>query len=64
MLKTDVANSPCVSAAEIWITLIGFTLLYGVLAAIAGIVFVKAVKKGPIEAGKAEDPGQELALAY
>jgi len=25
---------------------------------------VKAVRKGPVEAGKAEDPGQELALAY
>ena len=64
LLKTDVANSPSVSAAEIWITLVGFTLLYGVLAAIAGRVFVKAVKKGPVAAGKAEDPGQELALAY
>ena len=64
LLKTDVANSPAVSAFEIWITLVGFTLLYGVLAAIAGRVFLKAVKKGPVEAGKAEDPGQELALAY
>ncbi|MGE0067947.1 MAG: cytochrome ubiquinol oxidase subunit I [Solirubrobacterales bacterium] len=64
LLKTDAANSPSVSAAEVWITLIGFTLLYGVLAAIAGRVFFKAVRKGPVEAGKAEDPGQELALAY
>ena len=64
LLKTDVANSPSVSAAEIWITLVGFTLLYGGLAAIAGRVFVKAVKKGPVEAGKAEEPAQELALAY
>ncbi len=64
LLKTDVANSPSVSAAEVWITLVGFTLLYGGLAAIAGAVFVKTVRKGPVEAGKAEDPGQELALAY
>ncbi|HTT94936.1 MAG TPA: cytochrome ubiquinol oxidase subunit I [Solirubrobacterales bacterium] len=64
LLKTDVANSPTVGAAEVWITLLGFTLLYGVLAAIAARVFLKAVKKGPVEAGKAEDPGQELALAY
>ncbi len=64
LLKTDVANSPSVGAAQIWITLVGFTLLYGVLAAIAGRVFVKAVRNGPVEAGKAEDPGQELALAY
>jgi len=64
LLKTDVAGSPSVSAAEVWITLIGFTLIYGVLAAIAGRVFFKAVKKGPVEAGKAEEPGQELSLAY
>ncbi|MFT3863349.1 MAG: cytochrome ubiquinol oxidase subunit I [Solirubrobacterales bacterium] len=64
LLKTDVANSPAVGPAQIWITLVGFTALYGVLALIAGRVFVKAVRKGPVEAGKAEDPGQELALAY
>jgi cytochrome d ubiquinol oxidase subunit I len=64
LLKTDVANSPSVSSAEVWITLIGFTLIYGVLAAIAGWVFVRTVRKGPVEAGKAEEPGQELALAY
>ena len=64
LLKTDAANSPSVSAAEIWITLIGFTLLYGVLAAIAGRVFLRTVRKGPVEEGKAEEPGQELALAY
>jgi cytochrome d ubiquinol oxidase subunit I len=64
LLKTDVANSPSVGAAQIWITLIGFTLVYGVLAVIAGRVFLKAAGKGPVEAGKAEEPGQELALAY
>ncbi|MEX2105391.1 MAG: cytochrome ubiquinol oxidase subunit I [Solirubrobacterales bacterium] len=64
LLKTDVAGSPSVGAAEVWITLLGFTLIYGVLAAIAGRVFFNAVKKGPVEAGKAEEPGQELALTY
>jgi cytochrome d ubiquinol oxidase subunit I len=64
LLKTDVANSPSVGAAQIWITLVGFTALYGVLAVIAGRAFVKAVRKGPVEAGKAEEPAQELALAY
>ena len=64
LLKTNVANSPSVSAAEIWITLVGFTLLYGVLAVIAGRVFLRTVKKGPVEAGKADEPGQELALSY
>ena len=64
LLKTNLANSPAVGPAEIWITLVGFTLLYGVLAAIAGRVFLKTVKKGPVEAGRAEEPGQELALTY
>ncbi|MFN8217369.1 MAG: cytochrome ubiquinol oxidase subunit I [Solirubrobacterales bacterium] len=64
LLKTNEANSPAVSTLEVALTLVGFTLLYGVLAAIAGAVFVKTVKKGPVAAGKAEEPGQELALAY
>jgi cytochrome d ubiquinol oxidase subunit I len=64
LLRTNEAGSPSVSAAEVWITLVGFTLLYGVLAVIAGWVFFRSVRKGPVEAGKAEEPGQELALAY
>jgi cytochrome bd-type quinol oxidase subunit 1 len=46
------------------ISLIGFTLLYGVLAAIAGRVFLHTARKGPVAEGTAEEPGQELALAY
>jgi cytochrome bd ubiquinol oxidase subunit I len=64
LLKTHVAGSPSVSTAEVLITLVGFTLLYGVLAVIAGRIFFKTARKGPVEAGKAEEPGQELALAY
>jgi cytochrome d ubiquinol oxidase subunit I len=64
LLKTDVANSPSVSSTEVWITLVGFTLIYGVLAAIAGSVFFKTARKGPVEEGKAEEPGHELALTY
>jgi cytochrome d ubiquinol oxidase subunit I len=64
LLKTNVAGSPTVSRAEVWITLVGFTLLYGVLAAIAGRIFLQTARKGPAEAGASEEPGQELALAY
>jgi cytochrome d ubiquinol oxidase subunit I len=64
LLKTHDAGSPSVSTAEVLISLVGFTLLYGVLAAIAGRIFLKTARKGPVEAGKAEEPGQELALAY
>ena len=39
LLKTSAAGSPSVSTAEVVTTLVGFTLLYGVLAAIAGRIF-------------------------
>jgi cytochrome d ubiquinol oxidase subunit I len=64
LLKTSAAGSPSVSTAEVLITLVGFTALYGVLAAIAGRIFLQTARKGPVEAGTAEDPGHELALAY
>jgi cytochrome d ubiquinol oxidase subunit I len=64
LLKTDVANSPSVSVAEVLTTLIGFTLLYGVLAVIAGRVFLESARKGPVAEGDAEAPGHELALTY
>ncbi|MBX5469199.1 MAG: cytochrome ubiquinol oxidase subunit I [Thermoleophilaceae bacterium] len=64
LLKTSDAGSPSVSTAEVLVTLIGFTLLYGVLAAIAGRIFLRTARKGPPEEGAAEEPGQELALAY
>ena len=64
LLKTADANSPSVSAAEVWITLVGFTLLYGVLAAIAARIFLKLARKGPEAEGAAQEPGHELALAY
>jgi cytochrome bd ubiquinol oxidase subunit I len=64
LMKTSEGNSPSVSAAEVWITLVGFTLLYGTLAVIGGRIFLKLARKGPEEVGKAQEPGQELALAY
>ena len=64
LLKTSDAGSPSVSTAEVVITLVGFTLLYGVLAVIAGRIFLQYARKGPAEEGTAEEPGQELALAY
>ncbi len=64
LLKTADANSPSVSAAEVWITLVGFTLLYGVLAAIAARIFLKLARKGPEAEGAAQEPGHDLALAY
>lgn len=64
LLKTNDAGSPSVSTAEVLITLIGFTLLYGVLALIAGRLFLESARKGPVPEGEADKPGAELGLAY
>lgn len=64
LLETQNGVSPTVSAGEVWITLVGFTALYGVLAIIAGKLFFRTAGKGPveIEEGDAEKP--YLGLAY
>jgi cytochrome d ubiquinol oxidase subunit I len=64
MLKTDDAGSPSVSTAEVLITLIGFTLLYGVLALIAGRIFLAEARHGPDPEGGREEGEPDLALAY
>ncbi len=65
MLKTSDANSPAVSSAEVWITLVGFTLLYGVLAVFAGRIFLKIARKGTPDAPEPDDGGKpDLVLAY
>ena len=66
LLKTEVAGSPSVSVAEVLISLVGFTLLYGVLAAIAGRIFVREAREGPDAEGTAqsEEGEPDLALAY
>jgi len=64
-LQTQFGVSPTVSAAEVWISLLGFTLLYGVLAVIAGRIFFKTAGKGPVDEGPDEDPeSAHLGLAY
>ena len=65
MLRTSDAGSPAVSTAEVLITLIGFTLLYGVLAVIAGRIFLEKARKGPDPAEPEKEEGEpDLALAY
>jgi cytochrome d ubiquinol oxidase subunit I len=64
LLKTSEASSPSASTAEVAITLVGFTLLYGVLALIAGRIFLAIARKGPAPEGEADEPGSELGLAY
>jgi cytochrome d ubiquinol oxidase subunit I len=47
--RVEQAVSPTVSAASIWITLVGFTLVYGVLAVIGVYLLGKFAKQGPVE---------------
>ncbi len=55
LLKTEVSNSPTVPGAWIIITIVGYTLIYLVLAIAAGYLFVKYAKAGPGEEETAED---------
>jgi cytochrome d ubiquinol oxidase subunit I len=53
LLKTSEANSPSVSATEVGLTLGGYTVIYGVLAAIGGWIALREIRKGP---APPEDP--------
>jgi cytochrome d ubiquinol oxidase subunit I len=65
LLRTDEANSPTVSSAQVVLTLVGFTLLYSVLGAIGGRLFLREAKHGPDkELLPAEPDRPDLALAY
>ena len=55
LLLTRDARSPQVGATEVVVTLAGYTLLYGVLAAIGGWLAVREVRRGPGPA-----PGDEV----
>ena len=67
LLRTDDASSPSVSAAYVATSLIGFTLLYSALAAIAGWLAVREMRAG-IEPARPEGPdsgpGHEPTFAY
>jgi cytochrome bd ubiquinol oxidase subunit I len=47
LLKTDAAGSPSVSAAFVLVTLIGFTLIYSVLAVVDVVLLARFGKAGP-----------------
>ncbi len=73
LLRTDDASSPLVGSFSVIVTLVGFTLLYGVLAGVGGWIFAREVRKGaqpPTPPGGDTGPGgapserPDLALAY
>ncbi len=50
--------SPTVPMADIWITFIGFTLLYGIFGALDVYLLVKYIRMGP----KADEPSEEVSI--
>ena len=58
LLRTSDAVSPSVSAWEVGLTLVGFTLLYGVLAAIDGVLMFRYARH---EAPPTPEPGDDHA---
>ena len=69
--KTADGVSPMVSATSLWITLIGYVVLYGILAAIEVKLMFRAIQLGPdpeiiyqepSEIGGSDD--KPLAMAY
>jgi cytochrome d ubiquinol oxidase subunit I len=66
LLRTNQADSPTVSSAQVLLTLVGFTALYSVIGIIGGRLFLREAKHGPgTEAPPPADPERpDLALAY
>jgi cytochrome d ubiquinol oxidase subunit I len=65
LLFTEQGVSPTTSTAEVVISLTVYTLLYGVLAAVAGWLFVRSAKAGPKESVVTDDRERpDLTLAY
>jgi cytochrome d ubiquinol oxidase subunit I len=72
LLFTSESNSPSVSGALVATSFIGFTLLYGVLAGVAGWIAVRIIKAGPEPEAESSDApatatgggGTEPSMAY
>jgi cytochrome d ubiquinol oxidase subunit I len=57
LLKTSDAVSPTVDALSVWLSMVGFTAVYGVLALIGLRLFARTVRKGPDpEEAPADEP--------
>ena len=63
LMKTADAVSPGVTGIEVLVSLIGFTLIYGVLAVVELKILLAAIQKGPEEV-KASEESDKLAVAY
>jgi cytochrome d ubiquinol oxidase subunit I len=59
LMKIDAAVSPAVSAGELWVTVIGFTLIYGLLMVADVYLLVKYAKIVPAAGESEPTPGDE-----
>jgi cytochrome d ubiquinol oxidase subunit I len=57
LMKTSAGVSPTLTTAQAWISIVTFTLLYGVLAVIEVGLIIRAVKIGPPETVELAEPG-------
>jgi cytochrome d ubiquinol oxidase subunit I len=68
LLKTSDARSPNVSMSSIILSLSAYIVVYGVLIAVGGWLFVREIKRGPEEhrppPAAGEGPRPDLVLAY
>jgi cytochrome d ubiquinol oxidase subunit I len=70
LLKTSQARSPLVGSGSIIFTIVGYTLLYGVLLLVGGRLFLRDIAHGPEAAPEERPAGQpdstrtDLILAY
>ena len=68
--KTADAVSPLLTTTEVWISLIGFTVVYAVLAVIEVALLLRTIKAGAPEEvvedphADADQPGKQLYFAY
>jgi cytochrome d ubiquinol oxidase subunit I len=62
-MKTADGVSPGVTGLEVLVSLIGFTLIYGVLAVVEFRILLQAIRKGPIDEVEAES-ANKMAVAY
>ncbi len=69
LMPTAAGVSPSVSATEVWISMIGFTLVYGALAVVEVGLLVRTIRHGLPEipeepADGPPDHDRPLAFAY
>lgn len=63
LMKTEDGVSPGITGLEVLVSLVGFTVIYSILAAVELKILLDAIRKGPIEE-EPETKDRKLAVAY